>query len=169
MHALVPQSRRLGERWIPVQPWRHVRHTAKGVPQNYAEAVRWYRKAADQGYADAQFNLGNMYAKGLGVPQDSAEAVHWYYEAADSGDAGFQFNLGNMYANGTGVPQDSVEAYMWLTLATSRAFGNAQTMYDNMRKDAAKKMNPQQIAEAQRRAQEWKPGRGGHTLQFLPK
>ena len=47
---------------------------AEGVPQNYAEAVKWYRLAADQGDASAQFNLGVMYDKGQGVPQDYAEA-----------------------------------------------------------------------------------------------
>jgi TPR repeat protein len=50
----------------------------RGVPQDYAEAVRWYRKAADQGYAKAQYNLGNMYWYGRGVPQDSAQAERWY-------------------------------------------------------------------------------------------
>ena len=49
--------------------------TGWGVPQDYAEAVRWYRLAADQGYTAAQFNLGIMYDEGLVVPQDDAEAV----------------------------------------------------------------------------------------------
>ena len=47
----------------------------KGVPQDYAEAVKWYRRAAEQGDAYAQNNLGLMYANGKGVPQDYAEAV----------------------------------------------------------------------------------------------
>ena len=42
----------------------------EGVPQDYAQAVKWYRKAAEQGYANAQFNLGLMYTKVEGVPQD---------------------------------------------------------------------------------------------------
>ena len=46
-----------------------------GVDQNYAEAMRWYRKAADQGEAKAQFNLGVMYENGQGVDQDNAEAM----------------------------------------------------------------------------------------------
>jgi TPR repeat protein len=57
----------------------------EGVPQDYAEAVKWYRKAADQGYAAAQFNLGFMCDKGEGVPQDYAEAYVWYSLAATSG------------------------------------------------------------------------------------
>lgn len=58
----------------------------QGVPQNYGEALRWYRKAAGQGYASAEYNLGNMYYYGRGVTQDQAEAVRWYRKAADHGD-----------------------------------------------------------------------------------
>jgi TPR repeat protein len=59
----------------------------QGVPQDYAEALKWYRMAAAQGLADAQFNLGAMYAEGQGVPQDDAEALKWYRLAAAQGDA----------------------------------------------------------------------------------
>ena len=59
----------------------------RGVPQDDAEAVRWYRLAADQGDAIAQYNLGFMYQNGgLGVPQDDAEAARWYRLAADQCD-----------------------------------------------------------------------------------
>jgi hypothetical protein len=47
------------------------------VPQDYAAAASWYRKAAEQGNADAQFNLGSMYYKSLGVPQDHVIAYMW--------------------------------------------------------------------------------------------
>jgi len=66
----------------------------KGVPRDYPEAVRWYRKAADQGYAKAQYDLGNMYSQGKGVPQDYAEAARWYRKAADQGDTRAQRILG---------------------------------------------------------------------------
>jgi uncharacterized protein len=55
----------------------------QGVRQNYAEAVKWYRKAAEQGYAWAQYNLGFMYFHGQGVPQDYAEAAKWGRKAAE--------------------------------------------------------------------------------------
>ena len=54
----------------------------KGVPQEYGEAVAWYRKAAKQGHASAQFNLGVMFDGGQGVPQEYGEAVAWYRKAA---------------------------------------------------------------------------------------
>jgi hypothetical protein len=57
-----------------------------GVTQSYAEAFRWYRLAAEQGYAGAQFLLGVMYDIGRGMPQDYVEAYKWYYIAAAAGD-----------------------------------------------------------------------------------
>ena len=62
----------------------------RGVPQDDAEAVKWYRLAAEQGNAAAQYNLGVMYDKGEGVPQDDAEAVKWYRLAAEQGAAAAQ-------------------------------------------------------------------------------
>jgi TPR repeat protein len=59
----------------------------EGVPQDYAEVVRWYRLAAEQGLASAQFNLGLMYDTGYGVPEDDAEAMRWHRLAADQGQA----------------------------------------------------------------------------------
>ena len=77
------------------------------MPQDDAEAVRWYRLAAEQGEAIAQNNLGLMYSNGWGVPQDYAEAIRWYRLLAEQGKAGAQNNLGVMYdSNGRGVPQD---------------------------------------------------------------
>ena len=80
----------------------------QGAPQDYAQAVKWYREAAEQGHADAQKNLGVMYDNGEGVPVDDAEAVRWYREAAEQGHAGAQNNLGGMYDNGEGVPVDEL-------------------------------------------------------------
>ena len=57
----------------------------RGVEQDDAEAVKWYRLAAEQGDADAQASLGWMYASGRGVEQDDAEAVKWYRLAAEQG------------------------------------------------------------------------------------
>ena len=65
--------------------------------------MTWFRKAAEQGYAPAQTNLGNMYMEGRGVPQDDAEGVRWYRMAADQGLADAQNNLGFAYDSGQGV------------------------------------------------------------------
>lgn len=62
-----------------------------------AEAVKWYRRAAEQGYADAQYNLGVCYKNGTGTQKDEAEAVKWYRLAAEQGHADAQYNLGWCY------------------------------------------------------------------------
>jgi len=124
---------------------------AQTFDDGLAEAVKWYRKAAEQGDADAQFNLGVMYDEGHGVLQDDAEAVKWYRKAAEQGNAKAQFNLGVMYGNGRGVPQDYVEAHKWFNLAAAQ--GNQRAIAS--RDIAASKMTREQIAEAQRLAREW--------------
>jgi hypothetical protein len=128
-----------------------------GVPQDYAEAVRWYLKAAEQGVDLAQTYLGGMYDQGRGVPQDYAEAAKWFRRAADRGVALAQFCLGTMYDEGTTGSRDYVQAHMWVNLAASRARGGDQMKYADYRDRLARKMNAQQIAEAQRLAREWKP------------
>ena len=65
----------------------------QSVPQNHAEAVKWYRLAADQGHASAQYNLGVSYDDGRGVPQNHAEALKWYRLAADQGQAAAQASM----------------------------------------------------------------------------
>ena len=126
-----------------------------GVPEDDAEAVRWYRLAAEQGDAAAQFNLGLMYANGEGVPEDDAEAIRWYRLAAEQGNAWSQFNLGLMYANGRGVPQDDETAHVWLNLAASRSSGEDRERNVEARDAVAAQMTREQLAEAQRRAREW--------------
>ena len=60
----------------------------QGVPQDYKEAVRWYRLSAEQGNADAQYNLAKMYYQGLGVPKDYVSAHMWINLAASNGEEG---------------------------------------------------------------------------------
>jgi TPR repeat protein len=82
----------------------------QGVPQDYAEAVCWYRKAAEHWHCGALFELGKMFYEGKGVPQDYAEAARWYSKSADQGLTSAQYRLGLMYHEGRGVPQDYAEA-----------------------------------------------------------
>ena len=58
-------------------------YNGDGVRKDLAEAAKWFRKAAEQGFAPAQSDLGRSYHNGEGVPQDFAEAVKWYRKAAD--------------------------------------------------------------------------------------
>ena len=93
---------------------------------DYAIALQSYRKAADQGDARAQNNLGAMYENGQGVPQSYTEAIRWYRLAADQGDATAQNNLGSMYSYGRGVPQNYAEAMKWFRLAADQGDAKAQ-------------------------------------------
>ena len=76
------------------------------VPQNYQEAVTWYRTGAKEGNASAQLNLGIMYRNALGVEKDNAVAVIWYQKAVEQQHAGAQYALGAMHHFGQGVPKD---------------------------------------------------------------
>jgi TPR repeat protein len=87
------------------------------VAKNEIEAVKWYLKAAEQGDAPAQYNLGVCYANGNGVAKNKIEAVKWYRKAAEQGNANAQHNLGLCYAMGEGVAKDEIEAYAYWNLA----------------------------------------------------
>jgi len=95
--------------------------------KDYLEAVKWYTKAAEQGFHGAQQNLGNAYFLGMGVKKDIKEAVKWYTKAAEQGNDGAQYNLGNAYFLGMGVKKDIKEAVKWYTKATEQ--GNLDAGY----------------------------------------
>ncbi len=88
-------------------------YEGKSVPQDFAEAMKWFHKAAAKDHANAQSNIGYMYQHGEGVPQDFAEAMKWYLKAAEKDHAIAQFYIGAMYNLGKGVPQDLAEALKW--------------------------------------------------------
>ena len=139
--------------------------SGNGVPLDYAEAVRWYRRAAEQGQAAAQVRLAKMYDEGKGVTQDYAESARWCRAAADQGNEEAQIVLSGRYEDGRGVPQDYVLAHKWINIAISRipggdTFGNSDELHRKLagfRDQLAAKMTPAQIAEAQRLAREWQP------------
>ena len=99
-----------------------------GKPQDYAQAVKYYRLAADHGYAEAQANLGYCYENGLGVKQNYSNAVMYYRLAADQGNAMAQCNLGYCYYHGHGVKQDYVEADHLFRLAVNQGNAAAQRL-----------------------------------------
>ena len=120
---------------------------------NYATALSELRPLAEQGNADAQYNLGLMYDKGHGVPQDYGQARQWYEKAAAQGNAMAQYNLGVLYRNGQGVPQDLVQAHKWFNLSAAKGDNVGAATRDAL----AILMTPAQIDEAEKLAREWKP------------
>ena len=85
--------------------------------------------------------------------RDYATALRLIRPLAEQGNANAQYNLGALYDNGLGVPQDKVRAYMWFTLSAAQGREGAAAFRDLI----ARRMTPEQIAEAQKLAQEWKP------------
>ena len=128
--------------------------TAANKRGDYATALKTFQLLAAQGNAEAQVNLGMLYANGQGVPQDYAQARQWYEKAAAQGDALAQNNLAELYYAGLGVTQDNVRAYMWVSLASVHMKGDEQKQATENRDDVARRMTPEQIAEAKRLTQQ---------------
>src|SRR6516164_1063050 len=93
---MVPQGGEPRVRCCSEQPRNDV-SAGRALPKDDGLALQWFRKAAEQGYADAQNNLGIGYALGRGTARDDAVAVEWFRKAANLGSAAAQNNLGTMY------------------------------------------------------------------------
>jgi uncharacterized protein len=126
---------------------------------DYATALELFRSLAQQGYAGAQFQLGFLYRNGWGVPQNYVESLKWFHRAAAQGNSNAQSNLGFMCRDGEGVQKDYVQAHMWFNLAAAAADFQKENIAAEYRDELAKKMTPEQIAEAQKMAREWEPKR----------
>jgi len=104
------------------------------TPVNCDEAVKWYRKAGEQGNARAQLNLrqiaelGFVHQRGNGAAADSTDAVNKCRKAAEAGNVRAQYNLGQMYEWANGVPQNYAEAVKWYRLAAEQGYAAAQYM-----------------------------------------
>jgi TPR repeat protein len=92
---------------------------------------KWYRRAADQGNAEAQMDLGKAYYYGHGVTLNHKEAVKWYRLAADQGNADGQMLLAFMYSKGEGVAKDYREAINWYRLSADQGNADAQFFLAN--------------------------------------
>jgi TPR repeat protein len=132
--------------------------TGRGVMQNSIEAANWYRRAADQGFAEAENNLGALYSNGEGVPHDHAEAMRWWRLAADQGLPTAQSNLADLYANGDGVPMDLVQAFKWSSLAANQGEPRASDILSQV----SMQMTPDQITQAQQLIRLWQPAGSQH-------
>ena len=97
-----------------------------GIEKDFEEAVKWYRKAAEQGFDIAQDSLGNCYYLGHGVDEDYVKAVKWYRKAAEQGLCTAQDSLGDCYYYGRGVDEDDAEAVKWYRKAAEQGLDTAQ-------------------------------------------
>lgn len=100
-----------------------------GLAINFTEAVKWFRKSADKGYAIAQCIMGTYYEMGIEdvITSNPNEAVKWYRKSAEQGYAEAQLYLGNCYLNGFGgVTQSTEEAVRWYKKSAEQGYFQAQ-------------------------------------------
>lgn len=131
------------------------------VRQDHAASMQWFRKAAEQGFVDAQFNLGRIYGPADGLyrrsraaPEDYAEAAKWLGKAAAQGYTPAQVKLAELYASGGhGLDRDYVRAYFWTSVAAENGSEPARKQLTSY----ALRMSEAQIAAAKELARTWKP------------
>ena len=116
----------------------------------YAEAVKWFRLAAEQGNAVAQNNIGLNYVRGKGVVKDYSEAKKWFQLAAEQGEPNAQKHLGIMYTFGNGVIKDNLTAHMWFNIASANGGERAEDARDGVEA----KMSAEDISKATAMARE---------------
>lgn len=131
---------RLGLHWI---------NGEQGLTRNPLEAAAWFRRAAEQGLAEAQFNLTLFLLNGEGAPPDLPQAATWCRRAALQGLTNAQDLLGLMYARGDGVPKDPVEALAWFQTAAHLGHHEAAGRVNSLRSS----LRPAAVAEAENRFQ----------------
>ncbi|MEN3286127.1 MAG: uncharacterized protein V7634_427 [Bradyrhizobium sp.] len=116
-----------------------------GFPRNPADAIEWYRKAAEQGLPVAQHYLGLAYVNGEGLRPDEAEAAQWFARAAAQGYASAEFMLGLMMLDGRGVRQDAVQGYAWIVMAGQGGVRSASRAVQKLALSEAQRAQAQQI------------------------
>ncbi|WP_419904804.1 tetratricopeptide repeat protein [Kiloniella sp.] len=123
--------------------------------QDYETAFTLYLPLADQGVDEAQYALGEMYSKGFGTEQNVEVATEWFEKAAEQGHLLAQLQAGRIYFL---ITEDLVKAHKWLNVISERKIEGAKKLQlkaAQMRNDIAKEMTPEQIAEAEKLAENW--------------
>lgn len=142
----------------------------KGVAQDDAEAFSWYRKAAEQGFAPAEFLTGQMYAFGKGTAEDQAEAVRWWRKASEHGWAYAQYNLGHALENGTGTEKNAAGALSWYRRAAEQGHAGAEYNLGYLYREGkgARRITPRPSAGSGRRQITAAPTRSTRSASSTP-
>ncbi len=126
---------------------------------DYAEAMRWFQKSADQQYAPAQYQLGRMHANGQSVGVNQKIATDWYLKSAEGGYKWAQIHLGEIYlhflAEQFGVQRNFEEAYFWLSLGTT-GNNDAQDDFVRDRENAKYRLTNEDVEKVDRRLEKWR-------------
>ena len=120
--------------------------------RDYRAALEFWTRAAESGHARALNGLGLLYRDGRGVDIDEKRAVNLFRDAAERGFTYAMYNLGMMIREGRGVQNDDIEARKWLVLAATLHFDQKARLQRDL---IGRRMSEAQIAEADRRAQDW--------------
>jgi hypothetical protein len=116
-----------------------------------AQSLADLRRAADQGDADAEWQMGVRYHSGEDVPRDDVQAMQWFLRAAGRGHVPAQATLGAYYWAGRGVPQDLSKAYFWSALALAQGDENSKSRLEGL----ASQMTQAQVSAARQQAEVW--------------
>jgi TPR repeat protein len=131
-----------------------------GVTADYAQAVAWYRKAAEGNYPQAEYALGLMTAAGHGVVRDQKAATAWFRRAAEHGFAEAQVHLAGDLITGAATADgkpDKIEALKWLLIgAPNMPDALSQQVAIATRDTLSQEMTPEDRSEAARRTDEWR-------------
>lgn len=122
-----------------------------GAAQDFTQAEQWFRKAAEQGVAPAQLNLGTMLLSGQGVAMNQQEGAAWVQKAAEQGLEGAQYSLAGLYREGKGVAKDPVLAYAWFDTSGANGYKEAYKERDAL----AKELDAAMLEQARRTAAEY--------------
>jgi TPR repeat protein len=130
--AAIRKSAKSGDAEAQLALGRHYADEARnarnerGARRDWRQAHEWYSKSAEQGFAQAQYELGGMYILGEGVEKDEDLGVDWLIKAADQGLAAAQFEVGNLYLAGARLEQDSELGLDMLIMAADQRHVPAQ-------------------------------------------
>ena len=110
-------------------------YRGEGVAQDYVQALYWFERAAEQGFANAQYNCGIIYNMGKGVKENKKKAFDWFKKAAEQGHPNAQHNLGVMCNRGEGTFENMERSFYWFKKAAEQGFAMSQynlgIMYEN--------------------------------------
>jgi uncharacterized protein len=124
-----------------------------GTATDFTKAAYWYRLAADQGHAEAQYDLARLYSDGKGVPRDHTQAFKLAQMSAVQGYAPAAARLGWRYETGRGVEKDEAQAFFWWTVAARHGEKSAE----KSRIELAGRLPPAVVAAAEQKAVAWQP------------
>jgi TPR repeat protein len=120
--------------------------------RDYKTTLTWWHKAAEMEHARAQNGLGVLYRDGDAGAPDKKRAAYWFGRSAENGYAFAMYSLAILYRDGDGVAQNDVEAHKWFDLASTLNFDPKAAFQRDL---IARRMNDEEVADAERRAQEW--------------